>query len=642
MNQQNDMISLLERDKQREAELMRLESDYDPSTGAGSPIMRVAATAPKSTRIAGKLFLPPAMLDDPEWKRVRSRRDFDRLRFRYDFEYWAVTCVKIRDKETGRRIPFRLNAPQRRFAAMLEADRMAGRPLRFIMLKARQWGGSTLVQMYFAYIQIIHKPCWHSIVCAHVRDTSSTLRNLYAGMLADYPRTLWPASCEPKLKAVAGSRSKVEIAGTGSTIDIGTSMSPDSLRGNDFALAHLSEVAFWAESEQRNPTDFIRTVSGSVPLVPYSAIILESSANGIGSFFYNMWRDAEKGQNSYRPMFVPWHEIARYRLPLSDEERREVASTLTPYEEAMAEQGVTLAQIAWRRLKRGEYPTDSAMEAEFPATPTEAFVNTCAGVFDNGAVEAMRVNCCEPLLTGRLVGAGLTGVQSLKGLHTVADENGPLRIWKHPEHSHHQQRYVVTVDIGGRSLSSDWSVIAVIDRCGESGAAEVVAQWRGHADHDIVCWQAAAIATYYRNALLVIESNSLESGGVAAASDASMYMLGELRNHYRNLYVRECVEKVGGGIATRPGFHTNRSTKTAAISALIAAVRDGGLIERCSSALDELLTYEVNATGAYAARPGYHDDMLMTRAIALYVISKLPPVVYIDPSRYRPKPPLIW
>ena len=642
MNRYTDIDTMLERDTQREAERMRREREYDPVTGAGSLIMRVEATAPACARIAGKMFLPPAMLDDPEWKRVGCRREFDRLRFRYDFEYWAVTCVKIRDKETGRRIPFRLNAPQRRFTAMLEADRMAGRPLRFIMLKARQWGGSTLVQMYFAYIQIIHKPCWHSIVCAHVRDTSSTLRGLYGGMLADYPRQLWPADCEPKLKTVSGSRSKVEIAGTGSTIDIGTSMSPDALRGNDFALAHLSEVAFWAESGRRNPTDFIRTVSGSVPLVPYSAIILESSANGIGSFFYNMWRDAEKGMGAYKPMFVPWHEIDRYRLLLSDEERREVASTLTPYEEAMEEQGLTLGQIAWRRLKRAEYPTDSAMEAEFPASPTEAFVNTCAGVFDKAAVEAMRADCRAPELTGRIVGAALTGPRALEGVHTVADSNGPLRIWKRPDMTGASTRYVVTVDIGGRAASSDWSVIAVVDRCGDHGAAEVVAQWRGHADHDIVCWQAAALAAYYREALLVIESNSLESGGVAAASDASLYMLGELRNHYRNLYVRECVERVDGGSATRPGFHTNRRTKTAAISALIAAVRDGGLIERCAGALDEMLTYEVNATGAYAARPGYHDDMLMTRAIALYVISQLPAAADISPGRYRPKPPLLW
>lgn len=34
---------------------------------------------------------------------------------------------------------------------------------------------------------------------------------------------------------------------------------------------------------------------------------------------------------------------------------------------------------------------------------------------------------------------------------------------------------------------------------------------------------------------------------------------------------------------------------------------------------DELDMYECDAAGRYGAKPGYHDDILMTRAIALHV-----------------------
>ncbi len=122
-----------------------------------------------------------------------------------------------------------------------------------------------------------------------------------------------------------------------------------------------------------------------------------------------------------------------------------------------------------------------------------------------------------------------------------------------------------------------------------------------HADHDIVCWQAAAIARWYGWALLVIESNSLESGGVAAVSDASFYILGELRREYPNLYVRRRTETLRGGMETRPGFHTNRRTKTAALSALISALRERTYIERSHEAVNEMLTYEVIA-GALTRR----------------------------------------
>ena len=76
----------------------------------------------------------------------------------------------------------------------------------------------------------------------------------------------------------------------------------------------------------------------------------------------------------------------------------------------------------------------------------------------------------------------------------------------------------------------------------------------------------------------------------------------------------------------RYGFHTNVKTKPEIISTLIAAVRDGLYIERDDRCLDELLTYERRANGSYAAIEGKHDDLLMTRAIALHIsFHHLPP-----------------
>lgn len=46
-----------------------------------------------------------------------------RERCRRDFLYWAETCARIKDKMSGRMVPFRLNAPQRRVAALLERER---------------------------------------------------------------------------------------------------------------------------------------------------------------------------------------------------------------------------------------------------------------------------------------------------------------------------------------------------------------------------------------------------------------------------------------------------------------------------------------------------------------------------------------
>lgn len=75
-----------------------------------------------------------------------TRRDvaarLDRLRMLHDFAYWAATRAYIKDKRGGDDVLFRLNRPQRRLVERFESMRTAGRPIRLILLKARQWGGS--------------------------------------------------------------------------------------------------------------------------------------------------------------------------------------------------------------------------------------------------------------------------------------------------------------------------------------------------------------------------------------------------------------------------------------------------------------------------------------------------------------------
>lgn len=597
---------------------------FDPLSGIGSPGPRTSVPDPFG-RPGDTLLLPDSMLADSSYP--VARRDlvsFELLRIRHDFPFWCARCVNIRHKTLGTFGHLILNAPQRRVVAMLEEDRLASRPLRIIMLKARQWGGSTLIQMYFAWIQIVHKRNWHSLVCAHVLDTAGTIRNMYDGMLRRYPPELWTEEVDPALRACPDSRSTRAIAGRDCTVAIGTSHKPDSLRGHDIQMAHLSEVAFWCDSATRDPYDLIRTVCGSVPTMPLSAIVIESTANGVGNFFHDMWLAAVQGRSAYRPVFVPWHEIEIYRLPdLSHAQALDLASTMSAGELALWEQGLSLEQIAWHRAKLGEYGgITAAMQAEFPADPAEAFVNTGHPVFDPVRIESLRSDCREPLIIGTPVRQALVGTPSLRISGIDPDPDGLLTVYAYPEPDAVRGEYIAVVDIGGRSHDSDWSVIAILKRRGHRNQPEVVAQWRGHKDHDIVAWLAAALATYYRQALLVIESNTLET----AADNPSAYILGTLRDAYPNLYMRHDPET--GRPLYRPGFHTNRATKQAIVATLNAAIRDHTYIERDHQALNEMTTYELSDNGTFAARHGHHDDILITRAIALYVITLTP-----DPAR---------
>jgi len=166
-------------------------------------------------------------------------------------------------------------------------------------------------------------------------------------------------------------------------------------------------------------------------------------------------------------------------------------------------------------------------------------------------------------------------------------------------------------------------IIAVLDRMAPGGGGpEVVAQWRGHCDHDILAWKAAAIARWYADALLVVESNSLD----ATLSGSSQYILETLNEYYSNLYSRKVRDTSRpDSWVDRVGFHTNRETKALIITTLIAMVRDCGYTERDPAALNEMAAFRQLPNGNYGARRGNHDDILMTRAMALYVASTLPP-----------------
>jgi hypothetical protein len=69
----------------------------------------------------------------------------------------------------------------------------------------------------------------------------------------------------------------------------------------------------------------------------------------------------------------------------------------------------------------------------------------------------------------------------------------------------------------------------------------------------------------------------------------------------------------------RIGFHTNRRTKEQVIYSMMRIIRDHLYIEHDSHALDEFSVYEKQPNGSYAAMKGQHDDILMTRCIALYI-----------------------
>ncbi|MCM1440824.1 MAG: hypothetical protein NC131_16735 [Roseburia sp.] len=508
-------------------------------------------------------------------------------------------------------MPLVLNAPQRTVVDVLERQRTAGRPLRVIVLKARQWGASTLIQAYMAWIQICLHRNWNSLICAHVKDAASAIRGAYTKLLDNYPAAYWDSEETPEFKPYERAQNIRVIKGRGCRVTIGSAESQDSFRGADYAMAHLSETAFWGATPTRSPEQCVRAVCGAVAYIPDSLIIMESTANGVGNYFHREWLRCRDGNGDKEAVFVPWYRSEIYALTPPD--YKELAESLSDYERHLWDLGLDLDQIYWFRMKLREYPDMESFQAEYPTSDTEAFASTGNCVFSPKSVDELRKGCAVPVFTGEPSRSGV-----------VEDVKGRLTVWKHPEQGH---SYVVAVDVGGRSDKADWSVIAVMRRATATASAEIVAQWRGHCDHDVLVDKAEWLARYYRTALLVIESNTLECasyGGTETAGDANLFVLNRLSARYPNLYMRESFDTLTRERTRRIGFHTNTATKAMLINGLVEAVREGAYIERCCGACDELATYEQRPNGSYAAKVGCHDDMVMTRAMALHCATEKP------------------
>lgn len=577
---------------------------YDPIAGVGAFGDRISVSTPVEGLPTA--LVPRTMVDDPRYAVAGDSLSWRRLRCAHDFEYWCASVVRIKPKHGYRPCSFVLNRPQRRILAVLEGDRLAGRPIRIIVLKSRQWGCSTLIQNYMAWIQLFHRTNWHSLVCCHKKDCAFNIRNLYTSLIADYPRDLWTDDTPPAFRPFEGSPNVRVISGRECRIAVASSDNQDAIRGYDIAMAHLSEVAFWRAAPLHSPDDVIRSVCGSVALLPLSLIAMESTANGVGSYFHQEWERCKNGLGDKHALFIPWYQADDCSLEL-DEAPEVFAASLSDYELRLWQLGCTLQQILWYRRKALECRIPEKMHSEYPTDDTEAFSTTDSSVFSPYDIESLQEGCRKPDRVCEVVNGRF-----------FDRPGGPLSIWRRPEPD---AAYIAAVDVGGRSDKSDWSVIAVMRRPAEGDPddkPEIVAQWRGHCDHDRLADIALTVARLYNEALLVIESNSLESGPYGA-DGAGAFILQKLADTYSNIYRRPPSDVYGGN--ERIGFQTNRRTKTMLIAGLVEAVRDGSFTEHSSEACFELAVYQQRPNGSYGAAPGYHDDILMTRALALFALS---------------------
>lgn len=599
-----------------------------------------------------KRGLPP-IERNYDFDREQLEEEFFRIRIKYDPFFFFAVLIYIKPKGGGLPFRFVLRRPQRRLLRWLEERRKKGKPIRLILLKARQWGGSTVIQMYMLWLQLMWQKGLNSLIVAQVKDTAETIRGMFDEALKAFPAKFLHEmgeayeEDEPKFVGFGTSGNVKKVPQRFCKIKVGSMQKPTSANGEDYNLVHCSEVGLWEKTEGKSPEDVVQNATNGILYRPYTMIVYESTANGTGNFFHREWVSAKKGESQFEPFFVPWFEIYdMYHLDFDSKiEKEDFAEWLYTNQEntnvmsdreepgtylwKLWKMGAPLEAIHWYITERKKFTDHGDMASGYPSDDIEAFKHSGAKVFAEDKVDRFRRQCRTPKVIGDVYGDGYKGSKCMKNVRFCEDKQGQLWIWNYPEifedGSKVTDRYLVVVDIGGRGAKADWSVVCVFDRYWmmEGGKPYVVAQWYGHIDMDLLAWKAAQIAKYYDNALLVIESNTLETKDkehILEGGDQSEFILNQIKDCYDNLYARKQSEAdIREGLPRKYGFHTNVATKPMVISTLVQVVREQLYVERDERCLDEFVTYERKKNGAYGAIDGKHDDLLMTRAIGLHI-----------------------
>jgi len=222
-----------------------------------------------------------------------------------DFDRYRETFLRVRPLVGGDRVPFILNVPQCRLHARVEDERNTFRMVRALVPKARQMGVSKYVGVRYFHRTATEFGRRAQIV-AHRSDSAANLHRDIKEFYGDLPSCARPHLGASNARELVFDRLK-------SLYKVASAEGGDIGRSDDFHLLHLSEAAFFDNTE-----DLSSGLLQTVKYLPGTEIIMESTGNGQSGMFYSMCREAHAQQNKgpWRLHFLSWPMMPEYRTEI--------------------------------------------------------------------------------------------------------------------------------------------------------------------------------------------------------------------------------------------------------------------------------------------------------------------------------------
>lgn len=516
-----------------------------------------------------------------------------------DDRLYMEKCLKIRNKE-GKLVPFKMNPMQEKSEKLIYEHQVSkGKPVRVIWLKARQHGISTYCEGKI-FKKTATNPYRNALIIAHEDKATQNLFAMSKLFYESLPPLLRPMKKYSNESALVfenptnNDEEKYRNPGLRSKITVATAKNVDTGRSAMIQSLHASEVAFWD-----NPETLMLGILQCVPDLPNTEVYIESTANGVGGYFYDLWQKAVKGENDYLPIFLAWFENPEYSTPFESEKAKKAfMKTLDDEEKALYKEfKLTPEQLHWRRkcIANKCNGDIEQFHQEYPSTPEEAFIASGRPKFNQQSLKKYREKQEKPIMKGYLE------IKD-KQLKFIEDSSGYINIWKMPQPN---KFYVIGADVSEGLATGDYSCAVVLDE-----DFDLVASWYGHIDPDLFGDELVKLGMFYNEAYLGIESNN---HGLTTIKSV-------LRKEYWNIYYQKSYDKIDEKITKKIGWNTNRRTKPIMINALAEYIREMWLGIKWDTLISECFTYIIEEDGSTNAQAGSHDDTVIATAIALQLL----------------------
>lgn len=220
-------------------------------------------------------------------RRLRDRPEkLDELKgILADFEQFCWRMLKIKTK-SGRIMPLTLNDAQRTFVREVFRQIEAGKPVRIIILKARQMGFSTVTEALIYYFTSLQE-AKNAFIVAQSSDASSNLYDMFQFYYEKVPAIIKPMSRKNNAKKLTFENPTIRTAdrrknpGLKSKITVQTAESRVLARSDTIHYLHASEVAFWPAKKKKK---HLLSLLAALSKEPGSLGVIESTANGMEEF----------------------------------------------------------------------------------------------------------------------------------------------------------------------------------------------------------------------------------------------------------------------------------------------------------------------------------------------------------------------